>query len=220
LTIQYCRSALDSGFAGPEAFSRAFKQRIGQTPSAFRKEPQWTFWQMALSPINHARSAQMKSKFIEVHVRIDDFPETPVAVLEHYGDPALIGDSIRRFIAWRKQAGLTPKDCATFNILHADPENIAPEDYRLDLCAATNRPIPPNDRGVISGVIPKGRCAALRVTGSSDDLRPAASFLYADWLPRSGEQIRDFPMFVQRLTFFPDVPECEALTEVFLPLTY
>jgi AraC family transcriptional regulator len=164
--------ALDSGFAGPKAFSRAFKQRIGQTPSAFRKEPQWTFWQMALSPINHARSAQMKSKFIDEHVRIVDFPETPVAVLEHRGDPALIGDPIRRFVAWRKQAGLTPKNRATLNILHADPENTAPEDYRLDLCAATNRPITPNDRGVTSGVIPKRRCAALRVTGSADDLRP------------------------------------------------
>ncbi|HEY0524606.1 MAG TPA: GyrI-like domain-containing protein, partial [Stellaceae bacterium] len=150
---------------------------------------------------------------------IVDVPATPVAVLQHRGDPALVGDTIRRFIAWRKQAGLPPAVSATFNILHSDPETAAPEECRLDLCAATGeRAVPPNDAGVVAGLIPAGRCAVLRVSGSSDELRPAVSFLYADWLPRSGEEPRDFPIYVQRVSFFPDVPENEAVTDVFLPL--
>jgi AraC family transcriptional regulator len=210
--------ALDSGYSGPEAFSRAFKQRMGQTPSAFRKQPQWTPWRVACGPINEARSAFMKSQFTDDQVRIVDFPATSGAVLEHSGDPALIGDSIRCFIAWRKRAGLPPKNSATFNILHVDPESAAPEDYRLDLCAATERPVSPNDEGVGSGIIPAGRCAVLRLIGSSDNLRPGVSFLYADWLPRSGEELRDFPIYAQRVSFFPDVAESEAVTDIFLPL--
>jgi AraC family transcriptional regulator len=164
------------------------------------------------------------SAFSDDQVRIVDFPATPVAILEHRGDPALIGDTIRRFIAWRKQAGLPPKVSATFNILHCDPETTPPEEYRLSLCAA----LPPkisgsavSDEGgigVVAGLIPAGRCAALRLLGSSDDLKPAVSFLYADWLPRSGAARRDFPIFVQRLSFFPEVPENEAVTDIFLPL--
>ena len=150
-------------------------------------------------------------------VRIVDFPATSVAIMEHHGDPAQIGDTIRRFIAWRKQTGLPPKVSATFNILYADPENTTPQAYRLDLCAATER-VPPNDAGVVVGLIPAGRCAVLRLTGSSDNLRPAISFLYADWLPRSGEELRDFPIYAQRVSFFPDVPEYEAITDIFLPL--
>jgi AraC family transcriptional regulator len=42
--------------------------------------------------------------------------------------------------------------------------------------------------------------------------------LYASWLPTSGEELRDFPLFMQRLKFFPDVPDSEAQTDIYLPL--
>lgn len=209
--------ALDSGYAAPEAFARSFKKRIGQSPSAFRKLPQWFSWHEAYGPFHAARSRQTMT-FSDDQVTLTDFPATPVAVLEHRGDPALIGDSIRRFIAWRKQAGLPPKLSATFNILYNDPETTAPEDYRLDICAATAKPLAGNDAGIISGVIAGGRCAVLRLTGSSDNLRPAISWLYRDWLPRNGHDTRDAPLFVQRVVFFPEAPENAAVTDIFLPL--
>lgn len=43
-------------------------------------------------------------------------------------------------------------------------------------------------------------------------------YLYSEWLPQSGEETRDFPGYLQRVDFFPDVPENEAVTDVFLPL--
>jgi DNA gyrase inhibitor GyrI len=43
-------------------------------------------------------------------------------------------------------------------------------------------------------------------------------YLYATWLPASGEELRDFPLYLQRVRFFPDVPEHEAIVDVFLPL--
>ena len=158
------------------------------------------------------------TNFSPADVSIVDFPATPVALLEHKGDPALIGESIRRFIGWRKQAGLPPRNSATFNILHNDPETTPPHEYRIDICAATSRPVAENDAGVIEGLIPEGRCAVIRILGSSDDLRPAVTYLYREWLPESGEELRDFPMFAQRVSFFPDVAENEAITDIFLPL--
>ena len=210
--------ALDSGYEMSEAFSRAFKQRIGQTPSDFRGNPDWTPWHEIFAPITEARRKVMTGTFTDDQVRIVDFPTTAVAIMEHRGDPDLIGDTLRRFIAWRKRTGLSPTRSATFNILHVDPDTTAPEDYRIDVCAATEREIKPNRDGIVSGVIPAGRCAVLRMKGSSDDLRPGVSFLYGDWLPRSGEELRDFPVYVQRVSFFPEVPENEAITDIFLPL--
>ncbi len=160
----------------------------------------------------------MATPFRDDQVRFVDFPATAVAVLEHRGDPARTGDSIRQFIAWRQQAGLPPRVSATFNIAYCDPATTPPDDYRMDLCAATERAIPPNEWGVTAGQIPAGRCAVLRITGGDDGLRPAALFLLADWLPRSGQVRRDFPLFVQRVSFFPDVPENEAVLDLFLPL--
>ena len=69
-----------------------------------------------------------------------------------------------------------------------------------------------------AGEIPGGRCAVLRVVGNTDNLEPAALYLYRDWLPASGEEARDFPIYCQRLSFFPEVPEHEAVAELFLPL--
>jgi AraC family transcriptional regulator len=58
----------------------------------------------------------------------------------------------------------------------------------------------------------------LRVVGQADDLEPAALFLYREWLPESGAEPGDFPLFARRVAFFPDVPEHEAVTELYLPL--
>lgn len=210
--------ALDSGYDGPEAFARAFKQRTSQTPSAFRGEPHWAPWHSIYEQLNKVRSLIMQTRFRADQVKIVDFPSTPVAIFTHHGDPKLIGDSIRRFIAWRKANGVTPRTSRTFNILHCDPEDTAPENFRLDLCAATTGRIEPNGDGIVAGTIPAGRCGVLRLKGSSDDLRPAISFLYGEWLPKSGEELRDFPVFAERVTFFPNVLEHEAITDIFLPL--
>ena len=148
-------------------------------------------------------------------VRIVDFPETRVAVLEHRGDPALLDQSIQRFIALRKQHKLYPSVSATFNIVHGDP-NTLKDAYRLDLCAATDRPIP--DDGLLEKTIPGGRCAVLRHVGSDATLGASISYLYDRWLPESSETPRDFPLFMQRVHFFPEVPKHEMIIDVFLPL--
>lgn len=210
--------ALDSGYEGPEAFTRSFRKHQNQSPSAFRKDPQWNPWHVAYAPVNHIRNNYMSPNFTTEDVKIIEFPATSVAVKSHHGDPALVGDTIRQFIEWRREAGLPPKKSATFNIFHSDPDETPSDEYQLDICAATSRPIDSNSKGVVSGEIPAGRCAKVRMTGSSDNLRPAISYLYREWLPASGHELRDFPIFVQRVTFFPDVPDQEAVTDIFLPL--
>jgi len=58
----------------------------------------------------------------------------------------------------------------------------------------------------------------MRVTGNTDNLESPSLYLYRDWLPESGEELRDFPLYCQRIKFFPDVPEHEAVLDLFLPL--
>jgi AraC family transcriptional regulator len=210
--------ALDSGYDNPESFSRAFKKSIGQTPSEFRKQPRWGPWHATYQPLADLRTQSMKIETQGHQVRLVDVEETKVAVLEHRGDPNHLGDSIRKFIAWRKQNQLRPDRNATFNILYDDPCEVEPNDYRFDLCVATDQVIEDNSFGIVSKIIPAGRCAVLRHIGSDDNLRQSISYLYSQWLPQSGEEPRDFPLYLQRIHFFPDVPEHEVITDVFLPL--
>jgi len=151
-------------------------------------------------------------------VKVISFPETKVAVLEHCGDPNLIENSIRKFIEWRKQNHLPPQISATFNILYNDPSETSPEDFRLDICASTEWDVADNSFGVVEKTIPAGRCAVLQHIGNDVNLGESITHLYSKWLSSSGEEPRDFPLFLQRVKFFPDVPEHEAVIDVFLPL--
>ncbi len=160
----------------------------------------------------------MQTSFSPDDVTIRDVPPTPVAIFEHRGDPATLGATIQRFIAWRKARGLHPSTSPTFNVWRSERDPASPADYSTDLCVGTDQPIGANGEGIKAGEIPGGRCAVLRVVGYTDNLEPAALFLYRDWLPDSGEETRDFPLYCQRLSFFPDVPEHETVAELFLPL--
>jgi AraC family transcriptional regulator len=43
--------AMDAGYDSPDAFARAFRQRFGQSPSSFRKSPDWAPWLAAFGPL-------------------------------------------------------------------------------------------------------------------------------------------------------------------------
>ncbi|HET9953337.1 MAG TPA: AraC family transcriptional regulator [Polyangiaceae bacterium] len=210
--------ALECGYESNEAFSRAFKRAFALTPSEFRERPDWEAWRATYEALKEIRSLHMRPELRAGDVRLVDFQETRVAALEHRGDPATIEDSIRRFIEWRRQNRLHPKLSATFNVFWDSPSDTAPERFRMDLCAAITGSIPENSHGVVPKTIPGGRCAVLRHVGSEDTLPESISFLYSQWLPSSGEELRDFPLYLQRVTFFPDVPEHEAITDIFLPV--
>lgn len=211
--------ALDSGYTNPESFSRAFKKCIGQTPSEFRAQPLWSPWSVTYESLRELRSVLMKATHLYEKINIVDFPETRLAVVEHRGAPERIGDSIQKFIEWRKRYHTPPKVSATFNLVYDDPAEVAPEDYRFDIGAEFgNSDVPDNEFGVVPTTIPRTRCAVLRHAGSDDTLVDTVKYLYAEWLPQSGEELRDFPIIFQRVKFFPDVPENAAITDVFLPL--
>jgi AraC family transcriptional regulator len=158
----------------------------------------------------------MKNRADEV--RVVDFTATRVATLEHRGDPAGLDDSVNKFITWRRQNGLPPAASATFNILYDKLPASDPDEFRFDLCAATDRDIAANELGVVAKTIPGGKCAVLRHVGAEAGIGETLYCLFAQWLPTSGAELRDFPVFFQRVSFAPEVPVHEAVTDVFLPL--
>lgn len=158
----------------------------------------------------------MLTTFTPDQVTIREVAPTRVAMFEHRGDPDALDLTIQRFIAWRKAAGLSPKTSPTFNIWHSERRPANSADYRMDLCVGVSADQAIEGESVKAGEIPGGRCAVLRVTGDTHNLEPAALYLYRDWLPASGEEMRDFPIYCQR--FLVDEPEPGAAAELFLPL--
>ena len=206
--------ALDAGFDSPESFARAFKKAQGQSPSSFRTAPQWEHWGAVFQvpvPVG-PRSNSMQ-------VKIVDFPDTRVAVLEHRGPPASLMNSVSQFIAWRKSCDVSPVTTTmTLGVAYDDPGTTDPDDFRFDICGSTERDVPHNEYGVIEKTIPGGRCAVLRHVGSTDLIGATVHKLYGQWLPQSGEQTRDFPVFFHYVKRMPAVREHEQETDVYLPL--
>jgi AraC family transcriptional regulator len=202
--------AYDAGFANAESFSRAFRKETGQTPSAFRKTPQWSPWQVRTM-------LHIEQEHTNMKVEIVDFPETLVAALEHRGPEHLTYNTTKQFIAWRQATGHPPGRGKTYGVHYTDPVTTLPEDYRLDICLSIDRPVEPNTQGVVTKTLPGGRCACVRHVGSRHRIHPA-EWLYREWLPRSGEELRDFPIFFHYVNVGPGVKEHEMITDVYLPL--
>jgi len=79
--------------------------------------------------------------------------------------------------------------------------------------------VPANPQGVVARIIPGGRCARVRHRGTHTRLGESAIYpLYRDWLPGSGEELRDFPLYFHYLNLQPETPEHELVTDVYLPL--
>ncbi|HIB65434.1 MAG TPA: helix-turn-helix domain-containing protein [Phycisphaerales bacterium] len=204
--------ALEAGFDFPESFARAFKKQFGKSPSQFRKHPEWVDW-------NKNYLFQVPGDIMNIDIEVIDFPETMVAVKEHQGDPARINDSVGQFIEWRKASGLSPvrtKD--TFGVSYGDPKLCEPGEYRFDVCGVVDAEVPENPQGVITKTIPGGRCAKVVYNGSRDRMEDTIYHIYRDWIPENGESLRDYPCFFRYRNFFPEVPEAELVTDIYVPL--
>jgi len=211
-TMRIIDIALEANFESPEAFSRAFKNTFGQTPSQFRQSPNWQNWRTQYAQPIIERNLIMNINLVE-------FDHTLIAVLEHKGPAENIEHSLNTFRQWRKTTPYSPVDTyKSFGLVYDDPDTVEPAKFRFDLCAEVNEVIPDNAQGLINKAIPAGKCAVLRHAGSLTTIGDKVRHLYCNWLPNSGEELRDFPCFFHYTNLNGEVPEDELITDIYLPL--
>ena len=127
-------------------------------------------------------------------VQIIERKSTPIAYLRHvgpYGQP--IGTFWQtRVYPWMVENGLIGQP--RYGISHDDPRVTAPEQCRYD--AGCEIPANALARGdAHRTTIPGGQYAALSFTGGVADFESAWDALLRDWLPSSGLQLDNRPMF-------------------------
>lgn len=83
--------AIEAGFESHVAFSRVFKQTCGKTPSEFRRNASWAFWE-------NQPYALQKARKLTMNVTIKNCTEKRLAVVEHRGDANLIPESLKKLI--------------------------------------------------------------------------------------------------------------------------
>lgn len=200
--------ALSVGFGSAEAFTRAFKSRFGCSPTAWR-EQQYSIrnTDSNSSQMNSKRGQAWQAPFAEHEVSrnpnketimkvtlIDRQPAT-VAYLRHFGP---YGESIERF--WREtyvpwaMLNKLGADHARYGISHDDPSVTAPEHCRYDACAEV-APDFVAAGAALKTSIPGGQYAALKFSGTVEQVGESWAALLRDWLPSSGLQLDGRPCF-------------------------
>lgn len=203
--------ALDAKFENAESFSRAFKQAFQQTPSEFKRKPFNQAWLEATTlPIFRGENT--------MHVDVVNFKGCKVAAMEHRGPIENKFQTIAKFIEWRKASAYPPSKHATYNIFYNDEASTTPAAFHFDVCCEIEADIAENSMGVASKTLAAGRCAVLRHLGRSDNLEESMTYLYRDWLPSSGEELRDSPCFVHRVKLESEGSEIDAISDIYLPL--
>lgn len=204
--------ALDAGFESHEAFSRAFKQICGQSPSEFRSKANWHTWE------NPPHSLQIKGEKI-MTITIKELPTRRLAVMEHHGDPMRLSDTLDKLISWAKSqhVNLKPQPGDAFGFGYHDPREVKPEEFRFDLALSVPNEFKLNDQ-VIERFLPAGRYAVTTHKGSRYNIGDTIYSLYRDWLPKSGEELDDLPCVFCYYNFDHEVAETELLTEIWVLL--
>lgn len=209
--------ALEAGFEAPASFWRAFRRAQGQSPSAFRQNPDWATWARVFGDALAGASWSAQAP-----VRIAAFAGADIAVLTHHGPPSALMHTVQRFIAWRKAARVCPVGCTmTLGVLHDAPAGPEDADFRFGVAASLGpgvRAVPPNTAGVRRAHLPAGPCAIVTHHGSHTGLEAAVHALYHAWLPASGYALRDAPCFLHYEARQPTVSEAAQITHIHLPI--
>ncbi len=128
----------------------------------------------------------------------------------------------RRWKPWPRH---WPAETTAFEILKGgagprlldDPDIVPAESLRSIACISDDGTMPveaPLQRRLLDG----GDYAVLRHKGPYADMHKAYQWLFGEWLPQSGRQLRDSVMFEDYLNNPRDVPPTELLTEIHMPL--
>ncbi|NRB10911.1 MAG: GyrI-like domain-containing protein [Rickettsiaceae bacterium] len=205
--------ALDAGFESHEAFSRAFKQICGQSPSIFRSNANWDVWEKPPYSISNIKGKKIMT------ITIKDLPSRRLAFMEHHGSPLKLSNTLDKLISWAKlqPIDLKPKPGEAFGFGYHDPRETPAEEFRFDLALTIPENFKLNEQ-VIEKVLPAGRYAITTHKGSRDNIGDTIYSLYRDWLPESGEEIGDLPCIFCYYNFDHEVAETELLTEIWVLL--
>ncbi|KVX02408.1 AraC family transcriptional regulator [Shewanella frigidimarina] len=193
-------------YRNEQHFIESFTRNIGQSPESFQQAPDWGNFFAKQNPLKSFQADVDLQSEQSYSVDIVSFDAQTLAVMEHHGDPALLPQTIARFIEWRQQFTLSPTSCRTFNLLYSSPELSVKTQYQIDigvsLTAETKAKLNPltlASSQIELKSIPQGRCAMIKYSGDDFGLEAAIDYLYRDWVNANDVTLRDFPAFLERL---------------------
>lgn len=195
-----------SGYPNVQSFNRIFRAVYGMPPARYRKEGTHKLFETGRGKASHMFDIQIRK-----------IPGISLVGVAHHGSYMHIGKAFEQLFGTLYARGQARPDMRMIGVYLDDPDIVAEAKLRSYACV-TVEPVapvePPLERRAIDG----GDYAVLRHKGPYAEMHKAYQWLYGEWLPRSGRQLRDAVMFEEYLNNPRDVAPAELLTDIHMPL--
>jgi AraC family transcriptional regulator len=184
--------ALDAGYDSHEAFTRAFRSQFDQSPQQFRKDRSSFIAQRLLENSKHFNVTLAKPGGLKMDVKIEKFKAMKVAFVRH------VGPYDQCEAAWGKLCGNPAvqkelgQNTAYIGICYDDPDITEAGKIRYDACATVSEQFVPMN-GIETQTIVGGDYVVLVHEGAYDGLHDKYRWLYGEWLPGSGREVKPAP---------------------------
>jgi len=217
--------ARDVGYDSADAFGRAFRERFGESPRAYRAR--WAASSAApdetpLAP-DAGRVHAIEPTGAQARVHVTRLDEWHLVGLRHLGPYQEVWRAWGELAEWGARGMPSLLAAPRIGISHDDPEMVEASRIRYDACYAVSAAQAPAVRALARSplhwrAMPAADYAVTIHRGAYHELGIAYRRLFIDWLPRSGRYPADAPV-VEWYRNSPREVAPEALrTALLLPL--
>ena len=202
--------AMDCGFATPSSFAKAFKHCYKVTPSIYRKNSNSGKHKSknGTSDSKNRKERNTPAVYIsdmeleilykrrkEMNIKIEKLPGYRIAYMRRIGaygpDNVQVMQQLKK---WAITRNLLIESSIILGVAHDTPEVTPPEKCRYDACIVLS-----DDYELESNInetrLPGGKYAIFPVDHTSEAIAKAWNDIFAVWLPDSGYQIDNRPVF-------------------------
>jgi len=195
------------GYRDLSSFSRAFKAAFAISPGAYRKR--------GLSvPILRLTE---RGETVMFEVEITTQPARRVAAIPHKGDYHKIGAAYEKLFTILGSRDLLAGSGNMIGLYLDDPAVVASQDLRsfaaVEIAESASLEAPLEEK-----LLEAGKYAVLRHVGPYTNLPAAYSYLFGDWLPKSGAEIKHALPHEQYLNSPMDTAQEDLVTLITMPL--
>ncbi len=180
--------AFDAGYETPAGFSKAFRQYFGKTPTEFKSDRNHVVRQYRL----HSEPSQIKRTITPCAIRV--VRERQVAFLRMTGAYNRASEKTWNILLnFARSKGIDCGNDATLLGIPHDCSSITKADKRqYDFCIILDRDIKPEGEIGVQNV-EGGKYAVFSHQGSLHTISLTYKEIFLNWLPQSGEKLRNAP---------------------------
>jgi AraC family transcriptional regulator len=196
-----------AGYDSQASFTRAFSAAFGLPPATYREVGSHSVFKAPTPEGVHAM----------YDVGITNVSLKNLIAVAHRGSYMSIGKSFDLLFMTLAQRNLIRPDMQMVGVYLDDPTIVPEAELRSQAAVAVNE-LMTVDAPLFTTQIQGGDYAVLKYKGPYGDMRAAYDWLYGQWLPSSGRDAADAPVFEAYLNSPRDTPPTELRTDIYLPL--